>query len=625
VDTHNQQRLAFDTEEPPQDLQPPSAIPLTDAVEDLAVAPSESTGPGILETGRALVPSEFAPPSITAGERFLRFAYRMGIPGHTLAAPLRKRVRPRLLATVESPLCGDRVAGVALRAGHFLVLGTKTPIGGIDFGPGAIHTPPFERTVHGFGWLRDLAACAAREQCAPAAEKIAAAWLEANPGPAKGPAWKVGLAGHRLLNWLVHAPLILSGDDAGFRGCILHAMEETARHLDRQVSRAEDRLAELAGWCAITAAGLLMPDGKPRRLFGEYGLVNCLGDLVGEDGGVLSRSPLGQMEAIELLVELVACYRAVNREPPHAAELMLSLLVPPLLSLTHGDGGLGNWQGSGAVSADRVSALVEASGIRTRPLREARQWGYQRVASRHGVLQFDAAPPPLARHARHGCASTLAFEFSYGDQRIVVNCGGSGITGGMVPVRIERGLRATAAHSTLVLDDANSTAVLINGKLGTGVEEVELDRRMVETEGPRGAAGLATRLEASHDGYARRFSLVHRRILLLREDCSELRGQDLLVPAGRSGKKGKVPYAIRFHLGPGIEANLTENGKGAGLALGDGSYWQFLSGEEEEGLGLEESLWVDGEGRPHPIQQLVIQGMVSRGGGSFSWLLKKMG
>ncbi|HEX9807758.1 MAG TPA: heparinase II/III family protein, partial [Alteraurantiacibacter sp.] len=79
-----------------------------------------------------------------------------------------------------------------------------------------------------------------------------------------------------------------------------------------------------------------------------------------------------------------------------------------------------------------------------------------------------------------------------------------------------------------------------------------------------------------------------------------------------------------FHLGPGIEANLTENGKGAGLALGDGSYWQFLSGEDE-GFSLEESLWVDGEGRPHPIQQLVIQGMVSRGGGSFSWLLKKMG
>src|SRR5690606_7870858 len=323
-----------------------------------------------------------------------------------------------------------------------------------------------------------------------------------------------------------------------------------------------------------------------------------------------------------LLIDLVSCYRAVGREPPHAVELMLSLLVPPLLGLTHGDGGLGNWQGAGAIPADRIAALVEASGIRTRPLREARQWGYQRVASRHGVLQFDAAPPPLARHTRHGCASTLAFEFSYGDTRLIVNCGGAGVCGGMVPTRVEKGLRATAAHSALVLDDANSTAVLINGKLGAGVEAVELDRRIVEAEGSPGG-GMATRLEASHDGYARRYNLIHRRILLLREDCSELRGQDLLVPAGRSGKKGKVPYAIRFHLGRGSEASLTENGKGAGLALPDGTYWQFLSGED--GLGIEESMRVDGDGRPHALQQLVIQGMVSRGGGSFSWLLKKMG
>src|SRR5690606_23287070 len=219
-----------------------------------------------------------------------------------------------------------------------------------------------------------------------------------------------------------------------------------------------------------------------------------------------------------LLIDLVSCYRAVGREPPHAVELMLSLLVPPLLGLTHGDGGLGNWQGAGAIPADRIAALVEASGIRTRPLREARQWGYQRVASRHGVLQFDAAPPPLARHTRHGCASTLAFEFSYGDTRLIVNCGGAGVCGGMVPTRVEKGLRATAAHSALVLDDANSTAVLINGKLGAGVSEVDIDRRTLEGDLAASNNAGATRLEAIHHGYEARYGHTYRRIMILRDD-----------------------------------------------------------------------------------------------------------
>ena len=599
------------------------AIPLEDGTDEALVEPGGTRGPAeLVEPGRALALAHFDPPAISAGERLIRLAYRLGVSGHTLAAPFRKPAKPRLLATVASPLGGDAVAGMALRAGHFLIHGVKAPIAQVDFSPAAKLAPPFERTVHGFTWLRDLEACAPRPQCAQTAERVLAMWLEANgkAGPSGrkgGAAWKVGHVGHRLLGWLVRAPLILSGADKTLRARVLAAMEETARWLDRNNGKAADQADALAAWCAITAAGLLLPEGKPRRLFGEAGLARTLGELVGSDGGVLSRSPLAQLDAIALLVELSACYRATRRDPPQAVESMLQTLVPPLLALTHGDGGLGNWQGAGAVPASRIAALVEASRVRTRPLRDARQWGYQRVASGQTLVQCDAAPPPLTRHARHGCASTLAFELSHGEHRLIVNCGGAALAGGQVPVRIEQGLRATAAHSTLVLGDANSTAVLINGKLGQGVGEVEVDRRMLTSES--GAA--ATRLEASHDGYASRFGLVHRRILILREDGTELRGEDLLVPAGRKGR-GKVPYALRFHLGPGVEIALSGGGRGATLALPDGGYWQFVAGDND--LEIDESLWVDGEGRPHPVQQLVMQGLASRGGASFSWLLKKI-
>ncbi|MEO6041174.1 MAG: heparinase II/III family protein [Croceibacterium sp.] len=598
------------------------AVPLSDHLPEPLVSPPRPAGaepPGELtEPGRALAVTDFVSPRIGAGERLIRLAYRLGIPGRTLAAPFRKVGKPRLLATVANPLPGDRVGGTALRAGHFLVYGVKAPIAQVDFSPAGRLSPPLERAVHGFAWLRDLAACAPRAQCTATAERVLAAWLEANPQPGKGPAWKVGLAGHRLLGWLVHAPLVLSGTDKALRARTLRATAETARWLDRNIAKADDRLEEVAGWCAVAAAGLLLPDGKPRRLYGEAGLIRALGELVGDDGGVLSRSPLDQIEAIELLVELRACYRAVRRDPPQPIEAMLQLLVPPLLALLHGDGALGSWQGAGAIGAARIAALVTASEVRTRPLRDARQWGYQRVAAGKAVLQFDAAPPPLARRARHGCASTLAFELSSGAQRMVINCGGAAFAGGLVPARIEQGLRATAAHSTLVLGDANSTAVLVAGKLGSGVGEVEIDRRTLAAEG----GGAATRIEASHDGYVARYGLVHRRILILRDDGTELRGEDLLVPQGRKGKRGKVPYAVRFHLGLGVDATPTSGARGAALALPDGSYWQFIAGEGA--VELEESLWVDGDARPHPVQQLVMQGLVSRGGGSFSWLLKKI-
>lgn len=599
------------------------AVPLPAGVDEPhALAPDpfpEGRETELIEPGRMLALADFSPPALSPGERLMRLAYGLGLRGSLMGA-LRKPSRRRLLATVANPLLGDRVAGTALRAGHFLLHGVRLPIAQAEMAGVARMAPAMERYVHGFTWLADLEAASAREQAAPLAERVLAGWLQANPEPpqraAKAGGWTVSLAGTRLLSWLVHAPLILSG---ALRNRMLGVIDGHATWLDRNVARGEDLLAQMAGWCGLVAAGLLLPEGKGRRLYGEAGLIRCLGELIGDDGGTLARSPLAQMEAIALLVRLSACYRAVRSEPPQAVQGTLALLVPPLLALTHGDGSLGSWQGAWAVAADEVARLIEASGVRTRPLRDVRQWGYQRAVAQKTVLQFDAAPPPMAKHARAGCASTLAFELSHAGQRIVVNCGGAAAAGGLIPARLEQGLRATAAHSTLVLDDANSTAVLINGRIGSGVGEVELDRRALQGDRKSGA----TRIEASHDGYAARYGLNHRRILILRDDGTELRGEDLLVPTRGKGAKGKVAFAIRFHLGPGIEVGLSPDGQGVGLALPDGSYWQFRVGGGD--VAVEESLWADGNARPIAIQQIVVQGLVSRGGGNFAWLLKRMG
>ncbi|WP_086618205.1 heparinase II/III family protein [Erythrobacter tepidarius] len=577
------------------------------------------------QTGRALALSDVIAVPSGPGAALIRWAYRLGVPGHAMAAPFRRPQPLRVLATVESPNRGDRAAGTALRAGHFLVHGVRLPISGLDFTGSARPAPGVERVLHSFAWLADLAAAAPRAEATPLAERITALWLDAHREPGKGPAWDVEFAGLRLVAWLVHAPLVLSGNDKRLKSKILAAIADTARWLDKRAPRETAGLGQVAGWAGVVAAGLLLPHGKPRRLFGEAGLVKALGDMVGEDGGVLSRCPAAQLDAIRLLTDLIACYAAVAIAPPPALMVMRELLVPPLLALRHGDGALGSWQGQAAIPADRVNAVIEASGVRTRPLSAVQGWGYQRIKAGDTLVQFDAAPPPRARHARTGCASTLAFELSDGPARVIVNCGGAALAGGQVPARIAQGLRASAAFSTLVLDNANSTAVLLHGQLGKGVETVELERRQIAGRGRE-----ATRIEAAHDGYAQRFGLIHQRILTLSGDGTELAGEDILIPTSSKGKRGKIGFAIRFHLGRGVEVQLSGDKRGASLLLPGGRLWQFRLGGDRAGTGeitlsAEDSLWVDGDGRPHATEQLVIEGLALRSGGQFSWLLKKTG
>ncbi len=523
----------------------------------------------------------------------------------------------RLLFVPEDHLPADVARGQSIRMGSFNFQGLNQPLNTIDYS--TLPLPPAMLDyIHRFDWLRDLAAATNRTDGAPIAARITQQWIAGNTQKIREPAWRVDNAAWRMLNMAAYCPLILSSSDPVYRSSVLNHFARNARHLDRSAPKAGNLYARLTGWAGVVAASLLLPEGKARRMVGEDGLEHTINLCVFNDGGVVSRSPVQLMELIGLLSLLRQCYLAANQNLPNFIAEALGRSVPALLGLTHADGGLGAWQGSAQISAARIAALVEASGVRARPQRQALDWGYQRVSAGNTVMLLDAGPPPLAKQSAAGCASTLAFELSYGEQRIIVNCGGSSLVGASIPAALARGLRTTAAHSTLCLDDSNSTAILAGGQLGKGVTEVGLDRRDVEK---------ATRIVASHDGYARAFGFIHSRTLILRSDGLELRGEDTLLPHKSYKSRDNVPVHIRFHLGANIELAKSDNKDAVVLRLGDGTSWLFIpgSGQSAGNVQLDDSVWVDGDGRPHNSQQLIIAATAGKGGISIGWQFRFLG
>jgi uncharacterized heparinase superfamily protein len=565
-----------------------------------------------IEPGKRLIRLP-ADKGLSLGDRVANAITRLTWRTPLHALRLKGRFPLKLLGVPTDPVPGDARAGTAIRAGHFLHRGLKLPLGELDFAALTV-APTFADYLHSFAWLRDLAATGSRADSTPIAEAVVRHWLGTHGETVSEPAWKADNTAWRILFWASHAPLILSSSDLVYRSAVLNHLARAARHLDRVADKTRPGTGQMVAWVGIVAASLLMPGGEPRQVFGEAGLRKVLETSFYADGGNISRSPQAQLDAIMALSMLVKIYDMRRMEVPPFIQEVLARAVPALLGLVHSDGGMGSWQGSGATSAAYVQAIVDASGVRTRPLKQARDWGYQRLVANKVVLLADAAPPPIARVTEAGCASTLAFELSDGAERIVVNCGGAALTGATIPADLARGLRTTAAHSTLILADTNSTAILSNGSLGKGVTEVELDRR----ETPQGS-----RLEMSHDGYARRHGLIHRRLLILSPNGRELRGEDLLLPAPRSRRKGDKGFALRFHLGRHISASLTADKLGALLRINGGPLWQFRT--SEGGLDIEQSLWVDGEGRPHPTEQLVVTGVAPAGGASIGWIFKHIG
>src|SRR4051794_37933905 len=374
--------------------------------------------------------------------------------GSLLSRLKRSRQPLKLAAVPRDHIHGDRQRGDSILSGRFTVGSETVLLGDLDLAKlGA--SGALSEQLQGFSWLRDVAAAASREKGARFAEALVGRWLLAH-GTKVDEAWAPQLWGERILFWTAYAPYILSSRDGGYRSALLNTLARGARHLDGSAEKAAAGLDRITAWFGVVAAGLLVQGGVPRVARGEAGLARALASAQFDDGGLVSRSPFEQMLLVDRFGLLRACYHAAKQTIPEGIEAAAAAALAALHGITMGDGALSSWQGCGPGEASRLTALIEGCGLRARPLRQARGWGYQRMSALGTVLVLDAAPPPPMKMSAQGSASTLAFELSDGQQRLVVNCGGAGPLPSALPPDLIHGLRSTAAHSTLVLADTNS-------------------------------------------------------------------------------------------------------------------------------------------------------------------------
>ncbi|KPF65490.1 hypothetical protein IP88_13465 [alpha proteobacterium AAP81b] len=527
---------------------------------------------------------------------------------------LKGRQPLRLLGVPADPVPGDPQLGERLAAGRLIHAGATVMTRDLDFG-GAGLAPAWRDHADSWGWLRDLAAWAPdRAAGAKVAEPLVRRWL-ARFADYDAVAWSALVTGRRLLFAFAHAPLILSSSDSGYRTALLGGLAGWARHLDRAAFRLPDGLAKAEALAGLHAAGHLIPMGEARVAAALAGLEKLLPTLVLPDGGIASRAPVDALALAELLIFSGNAALAVDARPAPVFADSLARLAPSLMGMALGDGMIGAWGGGAPIAAGALDRLAKGCATGTQLVRAGRWSGYYRLSAGRTVIVADAGPPPLARIAA-GHAGTLAFELSDGPDRVIVNCGGDRGLPAPLPGPLAQGLRTTAAHSTLVVADTNSTRIRDDGALGLGVEEVSVSARSSE-EGHW--------LEASHDGYAKRFGMVVTRRLFLSADGSDLRGEDALAPAVRRrlGRATDRAFDIRFHLGVGVTATPTADGAGALLKLPAGRVWAMKA--RGGPVAIEPSLWIDAAGGLHKTWQLVIAARTEKAAASVQWSFKRAG
>jgi uncharacterized heparinase superfamily protein len=526
------------------------------------------------------------------------------------------RRSPRsFFAVAPDPWPGDAVVGMRLVAGELMTHGQV----------GAVlpqsEDPPWRRpgagalwldAANGFTWLRDLRDCG-DPTAAVLAGRLVDDWVDGEWrwSPLT---WKREVLAERIVNWIRHYDWLAASADPGFPARFVVSVARQRNHLRRAARASMIGHEAVAVLKAMIFADLaFLRDGKRFEKSLEHNLARLakfVKRYVDHDGVVAERAPHLQVTVLRHLLDVRAALASAERRAPAELIAAVDRMAPMVRFFRHGDGGLALFNGSWEGERTMTDLVLARSGSAEAAPAMALASGFQRLAAGTSLVIVDAGSPPGRGMDGTAHAGTLSFEMSAAHERLVVNCG---IYPG-APREWRHFMRFTAAHSTAVVDDTNSTEITDHGSLEYRAGNVLVDR--ADDQGSQW-------LDMSHDGYRSLYGIIHRRRLWLSADGGDLRGEDMF--GGPDGRPVTVPdrrFIVRFHLHPTVKATLAQSGQAVLMRLPSGRGWRLRA--SGAGIGLAESIYLGENGRQRRTEQIVLVGQVPAEGAAVKWALTRM-
>ncbi len=497
---------------------------------------------------------------------------------------------------VRDPWPGDPTRAARLLKNELELDGATAPLRpGVWPAPSA--SDPLRAAAHGFTWLRDLRALgtdAARLR----ARALVADWMAAQ---ATDPvAHRPDVIGARIAAWLGHYDFFFASADNSFRQKLMARLVSDARALSAALPTEDVDQRALTALKGLIAAAVALPEHGGFLARALRFLPQEIARQILSDGCHAERSPASLLAALQDLTEIRALLQAAQASGPASLGAAIERMGPALRALRHADGGLALFNGAKEGYAALIELVLAQAGRTARAPAALPESGFHRLQAGRTLLIVNTGAPPPPGLDRNAHAGTLSLEMSVGRDRLVVNCGA--FPAG--PAEWRDAARATAAHSTLVIADTNSSELRSQG----------LGRRPVGVETQRQEANGAHWLETSHDGWLKPFGAIHRRRLYVAESGEDVRGEDVVeAPTPQ-------PYTLRFHLHPTVQASLQQDKETVLLRLPSGGGWRLRA--DGARMSLDESIYL-GDTQPRRAEQVVLTGQAD-GPQQVKWAISKV-
>ena len=409
--------------------------------------------------------------------------------------------------------------------------------------------------LHSFFWLFTLDLKSSKK----ITQSILLNWIESNQ-KYNQKNWEIDILSKRIISWISNSKLTYEDSSLDYKKKFNHIIKKQINHLINEISRSELVDDKMIGCSAIVLSGLSYNDEKILN----YGL-NLLKKInsfsFDNEGFPKTRNIRQLVFYLKYFVLIRELLKESHKDIPEYINETIFYL---------GQSYNFTWQttkynllfnGNNDIDHSDFDKYLQLHGYKFNN-QNNEVGGYAIVKNKNITIAIDLGSTPETKFSNNYQSGPLSFEMIFSGKKLITNSGYFQ----NYKHQLNNISRSTATHSTLTIDNSS---VCRFKKESNGNPIIEKGYKILNKNVVSKKNFFS--LKGSHDGYKKKYGIIHERTIEFFPIVNKLIGKDKLI---KKKNFKSTNFEIRFHLLPGSKVTKTLDGKTILIEL-ENSGWKF--------------------------------------------------
>ena len=455
------------------------------------------------------------------------------------------------------------------------------------------------KNLHSFFWLFGLDLKSSKK----ITQSVILNWIEENNNYNKKN-WEVDILSRRIIAWISNSKLTYENSEDKYKNKFNTIIQKQINHLINEIEKSKLFDDKMIGCAAIILTGLSFKEDKYLN-FGLTLLKKIINFSFDNQSFPKSRSIRQLNFYLKYFVLIREWLKESQNEIPEYIDEIIFYLGKSYSILCQGIKKNILFNGNHEGENNNFDQYLNNHGYKFKN-NSLEAGGYAILKNKKISLVMDIGPTPEKKFSRNYQCGALSFEIISNNKKLICNSGYFQKT----KHKLNDISRSSANHSTLIIDNHSSC------KINSSKLEIENNLKILKktTVMEKNYWNIC----ASHDGYNKRYGVIHEREIEFFPENYKFIGQDKLL---KKKNFKSSDFEIRFHLEPNVKIMKTQDGKSILIDI-ENEGWKFTA--QGYTIDIETGLYFGKKNSFTENQNLFISGITQNEDQIIKWEFEKI-